>query len=136
MRPMRLSAQASAPSQQQGKKLVVRVVLIALTLSLFTIATFMLAQGSMRASQQLTRLALTVMLCVFLLRGAAWARWTSAALFFVGGLLSLGAAFTLLSTPSNAWVMVGIGAIYLYCAGVLITSRSVSAFFSGARVEP
>jgi hypothetical protein len=132
MRPSR----ASAPSQQQGKMLVVRVVVIAMTLSLFTIATFMLSQGSMRAPQQLARLALTAMLCIFLLRRAAWARWTSAALFFVGGLLSLGAGFTLLSTPSSAWVMVGIGAIYLYCAGVLMASRSVSAFFSGVRAEP
>jgi hypothetical protein len=28
--------------------------------------------------------------------------------------------------------MVGIGAVYLYCAAVLMASRSVSAFFSQA----
>jgi hypothetical protein len=128
-----VSAHTTTPSREVGRKLVVRVVLIAMTLSVFTIATFMLTQGQTRAPQQLLRLALTVVLCIYLLRSAAWARWTSALLFLVGGLLSLGAGFTLLSTPSSAWVMVCIGAIYLYCAGVLIASRSVSAFFGQAR---
>jgi hypothetical protein len=103
--------------------------MIAVSLTLFSTVTFMIAQGTLRVPQQLTRLMLTVMLCIFLVRGASWARWTSAVLFLLGGLLSVGGAAKLLGTPGSAWLMLGFGAIYLYCAGVLLASRSVSAFF-------
>jgi hypothetical protein len=128
-----IPSQATARLQAAGRKLVVRVVVIAMALSLFTIATFMLAQGTTRLPQQLLRLTLTVMLCIQLVRGASWARWTSAILFLVGGLISLGGVAGLLGTPASAWLMLGFGGIYLYCAGVLIASRSVSAFFSQAQ---
>jgi len=44
----------------------------------------------------------------------------------------VGGAAKLLGTPGNAWLMLGFGGIYLYCAGVLLASRSVSAFFNQA----
>lgn len=122
----------AAALQQAGRKLVIRVVLIAIAISIFSIASFVLAQGTARLPQQLLRLTLTLVLCMFLLRGAPWARWVSAVLFLAGGLLSVGAGLTLLGTPSSAWVMVGMGAIYLYCAGVLMLERSVRAFFDAA----
>jgi hypothetical protein len=122
--------QTTDGSSEAGKKLVVRVAVIAVSLSIVTIVTFSIDQGATRLPQQLVRLTLTVLLCIYLVRGARWARWTSAVLFLLGGLLSLGAAAQLLGTPADAWIMVGFGAIYLYCAGVLLASRSVSAFFS------
>jgi hypothetical protein len=129
----RPSTPATERSREVGRTLVIRIVVIAMTLSLVTIVTFMIAEGGTRLPQQLVRLTLTAVLCIYLLRGAPWARWTSAALFLVGGLLSLGGGLALLSTPSSAWVMVGFGAIYLYCGAVLMASRSVGAFFSRAR---
>lgn len=122
-----------ARSYITGRKLVVRVAVIAVSLTLFTTATFLLAQGTTRVSQQLLRLTLTVLLSIYLVRGALWARWTSAVLFLLGGLLSVGGAAKLLGTPGSAWLMLGFGATYLYCAGVLLASRSVSAFFNAAR---
>ena len=129
----RVPSQTTDRLRVAGKRLVIRVVVIAMTLSIFTIATFMIAQGATRLSEQLLRLTLTVMLCIYLMRGVPWARWTSAVLFLVGGLLSLGGAARLLGNPGNAWLMVSFAATYLYCAGVLIASRSVSAFFSAAQ---
>lgn len=122
-------AQTASRLHHAGRKLVVRVAVIAVSLSLFNTATFLIAQGTTRASQQLLRLTLTVLLCIYLVRGAPWARWTSAVLFLIGGLLSVGGAAKLLGTPGSAWLMLGFGGIYLYCAGVLLASRSVSAFF-------
>lgn len=125
--------QTSARLHETGRKLVLRVAVIAVSLSIFTIATFMIAQGATRLPQQLVRLTVTTILCIYLVRGASWARWTSALLFLVGGLLSLGGVARLLGTPASAWLMLGFGLIYLYCAGVLIASRSVSAFFDATR---
>src|SRR5262245_32926611 len=124
---------AKASARDAGRMLVVRVVVIAMVLSIFSMGVSMLAQGAVRTPQHLTRLVLTVVLCAYLVRGAAWARWTSAVLFLVGGLLSVGSGFTLLGTPANAWLMIGFGGIYLYCAGVLMASPSVTAFFSRAQ---
>jgi hypothetical protein len=128
-----IPSQTSTSLHQAGRKLVLRVAVVAVSLSILSIATFMIAEGATRLPQQLLRLTLTVLLCVYLVRGAPWARWTSAVLFLLGGLLSLGGGAKLLETPGSAWVMISLGAIYLYCAGVLILSRSVSAFFDQAQ---
>ena len=72
----RMATKATPPLHETGRKLVIVVVVVVLAISVFSTAGFMLTEGATRAPQQLLRLALTVVLCIYLLRRARWARWT------------------------------------------------------------
>lgn len=120
-------------SRDTGKKLVVRVVVIALAISVVTIVTFNVILGSGRLPQQLVRFALTLALCFFLVRGRPWARWVSVALFLIAGIGSVVGSLDLFGKSLGAWALLAMGIAYLYCSGVLLGPASVRAFFSRAR---
>jgi hypothetical protein len=116
-----------------GRKLVVRVAVIAIAVSIITIVSFNLVQGTGRLPQQLVRFGLTLALCYFLIRGQSWARWVSAALFLIAGLGSLVGSVGMLGQSLGAFVFLALALAYLYCAGVLLASSVVRAFFGASR---
>jgi len=119
-----------------GKKLVVRVAVIATAISLVTIVTFNVVQGAGRLPQQLVRFGLTLTLCFFLVRGRRWARWVAVALFLIAGIGSVVVSLGLLGRSMGAWALLGVGLAYLYCSGVLLGSTSVRAFFDSPGFSP
>jgi len=66
--------------------LVLAVIVATLTLSVLVIVVFNTIQGAQRLPRQIVRFFLTVGLCVFLYRGANWARWVAGGLFTLAGL--------------------------------------------------
>lgn len=72
-------------SNAVGKRLVIRVAAIAVSMSALNIVFVNVLQGTDGLPKQLVRLCLTLVLCHFLIRGRPLARWISIVLFLAGG---------------------------------------------------
>ena len=115
-----------------GRRLVVAVMVATIAMSVLVIATFNAVQGPDRLPQQIVRFLLTVALCVFLYRGAGWARWVATVLYGLTGLWSLALGFTRLAAAKPGIQMIAFGAIYAACASVLLFVPSVREHFERA----
>ena len=120
-------------SVDSGRKLVLRVAIIATGISILTIVMFNIVQGTGRLPQQLVRFWFTLALCYFLVRGRPWARWISIVLFLIAGIGSVVGSLSLIGNSLGGWVLLAMGAAYLYCSVVLIASPSIKAFCNGPR---
>ncbi len=117
------------PQVERGRRLVLAVMVATLTLSVLVIGTFNIVQGSERLPQQIVRFLLTVGLCVFLYRGANWARWVASVLFVLGGVGSLLGGIAVLSTSMTGLLLIGVGLVYVASAVVLLAVPAVRAYF-------
>jgi hypothetical protein len=81
-----------------------------------------------------TQLAVTVVLCWFLYRGAGWARWVFVGVGSLTGVLGVpvGALLLVAGRPMGAYVL-AMGGIYLACALLLLVLRDVRAYFRAPR---
>ena len=117
------------PQVESGRRLVLAVIVASLTLSVLAIVAFNIARGPERLPQQIVRLLLTVGLCVFLYRGANWARWVAGILFVLAGLGSLLGGVAVLSTSMAGLLLIVMGFVYLASAVVLLFVPAVRAYF-------
>lgn len=74
---------------ETGRRLVLAVIGSTLAVSALVFVAFNASQGPQRLPQQIGRFVLTVGLCVFLYRGANWARWVAGLRFASAGLASV-----------------------------------------------
>jgi hypothetical protein len=118
---------------EKGRSVVVRVVAISIAISVLTIVTFNVTQGTGRLPQQLGRFSLTLILCLFLVRGHSWARLVSAALFIFAAITGLLGSVALLGKSLGAFALLAMAAAYLYCSWVLLASSAVRAFFATSK---
>lgn len=86
-----------------------------------------------RTMTQVVRLALTVMLCIFLYRGNIIAKWLTVATSTLGG----GSAVLLAISGAPLGLVIGglIAALYLSLAWLLVWSTDVNAFLAVQRGE-
>ncbi len=118
-----------------GRGLVVAVIVATLTMALLADIVSLLMRGPAQLPQQLVRFALTVVLCVFLYRGAAWARWVSGVLFALGSVVSLVGGIAYLSTNTASLLLLLLGAVYAACAVVLLFIPTVREYFGVENVH-
>ncbi len=118
-----------------GRRLVLAVIVASLTISVLVIVAFNLGRGPERLPQQIVRFLLTVGLCVFLHRGANWARWVAGILFAFGGVGSLLGGLSALSTSMGGLLLLVMGLVYLACAVVLFFVPRVRAYFGAGNAK-
>lgn len=123
-------------SAAEGKRIVVRVAIIAIVLTLLPTLTLDIALGGMRLPIASLRLVFTLLLCFFLIRGWSWARAVSIVVFGILGVASLAFSLTFPGTSPGALALVVSGAAYLYCVGMLVASEPVREFFAARRSKP
>lgn len=112
-----------------GRWLVLAIIVASLSLSLLAIAAFNISGGPERLPRQIVRFFLTVGLCVFLYRGANWARWVAGILFALGGLGSLIGGVAVLTTSMAGLLLFVMGLVYLASALILLFVPAVRAYF-------
>jgi hypothetical protein len=120
---------------ETGRRLVLAVIVASLTLSVLVIVAFNLGRGPERLPQQIVRLLLTIGLCVFLYRGANWARWVAGLLFALGGLGSLLGGLAALSTGMAGLLLIVMGLVYVGSAVVLFFAPTVRAYFGAGKAK-
>ena len=101
------------------------VIAVILGLTLYIIIAYNLVVGSNRLSLQLWRFFLWTGLCVFLYRGANWARWVASVLFILNG----GLLFTFSAAVPNRLEMVWTGWVFIVSGAVLLFVPSVRLYF-------
>lgn len=109
--------------------MVLAVIVASLTMSLLVIVLFNLGRGPERLPQQIIRFLLTAGLCVFLYRGANWARWVGGVLFALGALGSLLGGLALLSTSIAGVLLLVMCLVYSASAVILLFVPTVRAYF-------
>jgi hypothetical protein len=118
---------------ETGRRLVLAVIVATLTLEVLAIVAFNTVQGPQSLPQQIVRFFLTVGLCVFLYRGANWARWVAGILYALGGLGSLvGGVATLTTTMAGLGLLI-MGIVYVASAVILFFVPTVRAFFGAGK---
>ena len=121
------------PQREVGRRLVLAVIVATLTMSVLVIVTFNAVQDPQRLPQQIVRFFLTVGLCVFLYRGANWARWVAGILFAMAGLGSLLGGVAALTTSMAGLGLLVMGLVYVASTVVLLLVPTVRAFFGAGR---
>ena len=121
------------PQREVGRRIVLAVIVATLTMSVLIIVTFNAVQGPQRLPQQIVRFFLTVGLCVFLYRGANWARWVAGILFAMAGLGSLLGGVAALTTSMAGLGLLVMGLVYVASTVVLLLVPTVRAFFGAGR---
>ena len=119
---------------EAGERIVLYIVVATLSISAAVIAWTTLATGPEKLPVQLVRFALTVLLCVFLFRGASSARWIAIVLFALGGLGATVGGFAILRESAFGLLLLAMGAAYLMNFALLAFNSSVKAHF--ARGKP
>lgn len=114
---------------EAGRRLVLAIIVASLALSVLAILVFNVARGPERLPQQIVRFLLTVGLCVFLYRGANWARWVAGILFTLGGVGSLLVGSVALTTSLAGLLLIAMGLIYAGSAVVLFFVPPVQRYF-------
>ena len=120
---------------ERGRRLVVLVIVACLTLSVLVIFAYNIIVGSDTLPQQIVRLILTAGLCIFLYRGANWARWVASVLFALGGLFSLFAWLIIPSIRLTGLLQLVMGLVYGAIAIVLLFVPTVRAHFGVRKTE-
>ncbi len=118
-----------------GRGMVLAVIAGTLTVSILVIVAFNIIQGPERLPQQIIRLLLTFGLCVFLYRGANWARWIAGILFAWGGVGSLLAGALMLSSNMYGIVLFAMGLVYVGSAIILLFLPAVRTYFGVGRAR-
>lgn len=111
-----------------GRKIVVGVIIATIALSLISIITSVLVDGQPLPAH-LVRFLLTILLCLFLYRGANWARWIVVILLLLAGPSAVLAGLTLLPHPGSAALLIIIGLVYTTSAILLMFVPAVRAHF-------
>lgn len=119
-------------STESGRRIVLYIVLATIGISVVVIGLFVAANGLDTLPQRLVRLVLTVVLGVFLYRGAIWARWVSVVLYGVASVGSVVGGLQLVSHghPANGTPLVLMGVIYGASVLALLLVPSVRAHFA------
>lgn len=112
-----------------GRRLVLAIIVASLAISVLVIVAFTVARGTALLPQQIVRFLLTVGLCVFLYRGANWARWVAVILFALGGVMSLVGASAPSSTSMSGLLLLLMGLVYAASALILLLVPTVRAHF-------
>lgn len=122
---------------EAGKRLVVRVAIIAVALALLpTPITFDVTLVGVRLSTYHVRIVFTLLLCFFLIRGHTWARVVGIVSFGIFGAASLAGSMLVPGKSPSDLELVAAGVAHLYCAGLLIASAPVLEFFDARRRPP
>jgi hypothetical protein len=117
------------PQREAGRRLVLAVIVASLALEVLTIALFNLQLGPARLPQQIIRFLLTIGLCIFLYRGANWARWLAGVLFALVGPISLVLGLGTLPMTSGSLLLIVIGTVYMACAVILLFVPRVRMYY-------
>ena len=116
----------------RGRKIVLAIIVATIAFSAFSIITFISTVGPQRLPFQVVRFFLTILLGVFLYRGAKWVYWVSVILFAFSGVTGLMGAF-LLGFTLMALGSVAMGIVYVLSAWVLVYSNNVRLFLEQQR---
>jgi hypothetical protein len=117
---------------ESGRRIVLCIALATIGISVVVIGLYVSANGLATLPPRLVRLALTVILGIFLYRGAVWARWVAVALYGLGSVGSIGVAVPLSSAghPVNGASLALMGMIYGISALALLVVPAVGARFN------
>lgn len=118
------------PQFASGRRLVLAIIVASLTLDVLVIVTFNFVRGAELLPQQIVRFLLTVVLYVFLYRGANWARWAAGILFSLSGFGALQEWFALVSISMAGLLLIAMGLVYVASTVILLFVPSVRAYFS------
>lgn len=118
---------------QKGQIILLVYLVLVLLASVGVIAFYVSSRGTDRLPAQLIRFVLTVVLCIFLFRGSRIAKSISVVLFAIGGSLALNGVFQ--GSPLTVALSVGLAALYLSFAWMLLWSGSVNAFLEHQQGE-
>jgi len=119
----------------RGQKIVLGVIVVLLTISALEIVTSNLATGMENLLQQLGRFSLTVLLSLFLYRGAGWARWVAIVLASLAGVGWIVAVVALSPGPIAGFLLLVMGAVYLGCSVILLRNAAVNLHFAKGAVS-
>jgi hypothetical protein len=112
-----------------GRRLILAVIAATLTLDVLAIVTSSAILGPQRLPQQIVRFLLSIGLCVYLYRGANWARWVAGILYALAGLGSLVAGLAALTASMAGLLLLVMGLVYVASAVVLLFVPTVRAYF-------
>jgi hypothetical protein len=121
------------PQDVVARRIILAIIAVALALPVVVIATFHIGRSQEGLPHQIGRLVLTLLLCVFLFRGANWARWAAGAVFIAAGIRELVLGFLLVSEV-NGLVLIATGSVCLASAYVLFFVPVVRAYFTGGKL--
>lgn len=111
------------------------VIAVTLALSVMVILVYLTSIGPQKVPQQIVRLILTGVLCVFLYRGVNWARWVAGILFVLAGIVGIASGTALLYIGAGAFVLLAMGAVYVGSAVILLFVPSVRTYFGSSKHE-
>jgi hypothetical protein len=117
--------------ERKGQTIILSFIALILLISLGVITMYVSARGTERLPAQIVRFVLTAALSFGVYQGSVTAKWILVVLMMLGGAMGLGAAFG--GNPAALVFGVGLAAVYLSFAIVLIASPSVNAFLSYQR---
>jgi len=115
-----------------GRRLVLGVIVAILSISVVVILSFVLALGTSRLLPQIIRLMITIVICMYLYKGAPWARWVLSALISVGGIMGILSGLgglALAGANSAHFYMLLMGSTYIASVAVLWLAPPVRAYF-------
>ena len=122
-----------------GRRIVLAIIVAFVVLDAFTTISYLMVFGPDRLPYQSLRFVLTVGLCVFLYRGANWARRVTVVLFGLAGLAGLSEGIGL--GGGGGLLLIVMGLFYVASVIVLLFVPTVRAYFSAksgplSMVEP
>ncbi len=118
-----------------GRRLVLAVIVASLMISILVIVVFNISRGPERLPQQIVRFLGTIALCVFLYRGANWARWVVSILSILAGFGALLLGLDALSSSGMGFLLIAMGLVYVVSAGILLFVPTVRAYFSVEKTD-
>ena len=113
-----------------GRRIVLAVIVAILTLSVLSIFAYNVRLGPGHILQQIFRFLFTIGLCVFLYRGANWARWVVGILLSMAGVLAVLGGIALLLKARAGFLLIVMGMVYLASAVALFFIPAVRAYFN------
>lgn len=112
--------------------MIVAVISVLMGLSLVAMVLAFARGDSFRSSQAVVRILLNAVLCIFLYRGARWARWFYVVTGLIGGWLVLRFAWPHLGeSPAVYWLLLTAGLMFAV-SFILLFWPSVRLHFSPA----
>jgi len=121
------------PQVVAGRRYVLGVIAVLLALHAYSVVAFYSVFGPVGVPQQVVRSLLTIVLAVFLYRGANWARWATGILCAVGTVW--GAVMLVRLQPSGILVLGAMACAYAVCVIILMATPAVRAFFNFKRLQ-
>ena len=120
--------------RSDGRRLVAIAIWALLCASILVIVASMFVRHSGPRLSEVVRLALEVLLCVFLYRGAAWARWLTIVCFGLGALFAFRGGLGLLP-QAGGLLLLFLAVTFAACAMLLAFPRSVRSHFAQANQD-